>query len=62
MLYHWGSLVMPLGYAADSSLMSSGNPYGASYVAQGGAGPDEGALTAARVQGTRLAQIAAKLA
>ena len=62
-LYHWGALVMPLGYAADPSLMSTGNPYGASWVAQkGSTGPDDGALGAARVQGARLARTARKLA
>jgi NAD(P)H dehydrogenase (quinone) len=60
-LYHWGALVMPLGYAADPSLMSSGNPYGASWVSKKSAAPDDDALHAARVQGTRLAQVAAKL-
>ena len=60
-LYHWGSLVMPLGYAADPSLMGSGNPYGGSWVSRSSAAPDEGALQACRVQGARLAGIAAKL-
>ena len=60
-LYHWGALVMPLGYAADASLMSSGNPYGASWVSRKSAAPDDAALQAARIQGTRLAEVAAKL-
>ncbi|MDL5157819.1 NAD(P)H:quinone oxidoreductase [Actinomycetospora termitidis] len=60
--YHWGTLIMPLGYAADPSLMSSGNPYGASWVSRKSAAPDDDALGAARVQGARLAQVAAKLA
>ena len=60
-LYHWGSLVMPLGYAADPSLMGSGNPYGGSFVSRSSARPDEGALGACRVQGRRLAQVAARL-
>ena len=61
-LYHWGSLVMPLGYAADASLMTSGNPYGASYVARSSSeSPGEEPLGAARVQGARLARIAARL-
>ncbi len=59
--YHWGTLIMPLGYAADPSLMSTGNPYGASWVAKKSAAPDDDALGAARVQGTRLAQVAGKL-
>ena len=61
-LYHWGSLVMPLGYAAHSSLMTSGNPYGASYVARSSSqSPGEESLGAAHVQGARLARIAARL-
>ncbi|MCD2188742.1 NAD(P)H:quinone oxidoreductase [Actinomycetospora soli] len=59
--YHWGTLIMPLGYAADPSLMSSGNPYGASWVSRKSAAPDDEALGAARVQGTRLAQVAGRL-
>lgn len=59
--YHWGTLIMPLGYAADPSLMSSGNPYGASWVSRSSAAPDDEALGAARVQGARLAQVADKL-
>ncbi|WP_433801433.1 NAD(P)H:quinone oxidoreductase [Actinomycetospora sp. CA-084318] len=59
--YHWGTLIMPLGYAADPSLMSSGNPYGASWVSRSSTAPDDEALGAARVQGTRLAQVAGRL-
>ncbi len=60
--YHWGTLIMPLGYAADPSLMESGNPYGASWVSRKSAAPDESALGAARVQGARLAEVAGKIA
>ena len=60
--YHWGSIIMPLGYAADPSLMTSGNPYGGSWVSRKSAAPDDEALGAARVQGARLAEVAAKLA
>jgi NAD(P)H dehydrogenase (quinone) len=60
--YHWGSIIMPLGYAADPSLMRSGNPYGGSWVSRSSAAPDDEALGAARVQGARLAEVAAKLA
>ena len=60
--YHWGTIIMPLGYAADPSLMQSGNPYGASWVSRKSAAPDDEALGAARVQGARLAEVAAKLA
>ena len=60
--YHWGSIIMPLGYAADPSLMTSGNPYGGSWVSRKSAAPDDEALGAARVQGARLAEVATKLA
>jgi NAD(P)H dehydrogenase (quinone) len=58
--YHWGSIVLPLGYGedpGDSSLMRSGNPYGGSFVSRSSARPDEEALTACRLQGARLARI-----
>lgn len=61
-LYHWGALVMPLGYAADPSLMETGNPYGGSFVSRRSASPDDAALGACRVQGARLAGVARKLA
>jgi NAD(P)H dehydrogenase (quinone) len=59
--YHWGTIIMPLGYAADPSLMASGNPYGASWVSRRSAAPDDEALGAARVQGARLAEVAGAL-
>lgn len=57
--YHWGSIVVPLGYENEHLLKVSGNPYGASFVARKGAAPDDVALTAARIQGERLARITA---
>jgi NAD(P)H dehydrogenase (quinone) len=59
-LYHWGSLVMPLGYASPGA-RSLGNPYGASWVSRKGSRPDDVALAAARDQGARLAEIASRL-
>jgi NAD(P)H dehydrogenase (quinone) len=55
--YHWGSIVLPLGYENEHLLKVSGNPYGASFVSRKGAAPDEDALTAARMQGERLARV-----
>ncbi|HTK63516.1 MAG TPA: NAD(P)H:quinone oxidoreductase [Pseudonocardia sp.] len=58
--YHWGSIVLPLGYGEDPSdnrLMSSGNPYGASFVSRKSSAPDEEALTTSRLQGERLARV-----
>lgn len=60
--YHWGSLVMPLGYADRHVSRVTGNPYGASFVSRGGAAPDDDALEAARLQGARLARVAAATA
>lgn len=55
-LYHWGAIVLPLGYS-DPHIMESGNPYGGSFVSRKSAPPDEEALGACRVQGARLARI-----
>lgn len=59
--YHWGSLILPQGYA-DKRASAHGNPYGVSWVSRKGAEPDETALEAARAQGERLAKVAAALA
>lgn len=59
--YHWGSLIMPLGYPDRHILKTTGNPYGASFVSNSGATPNEDALTAARTQGARLTRVAADL-
>ncbi|MFN0145878.1 MAG: NAD(P)H:quinone oxidoreductase [Dehalococcoidia bacterium] len=59
--YSWGCIIVPPGYA-DPIQMQSGNPYGASFVARSGTVPGEVELAAARFQGKRTAQIAAKLA
>jgi NAD(P)H dehydrogenase (quinone) len=60
-LYHWGAIVVPLGYT-DDHLMRSGNPYGGSFVSRKSASPDEEALEACRLQGARLARIAGYVA
>lgn len=59
--YHWGSLVMPLGYGSDVP-KDSGNPYGASFVSRSSAPPDGVSLQAAAAQGRRLARVSAALA
>jgi NAD(P)H dehydrogenase (quinone) len=58
--YHWGSLIMPVGYA-DKRASAFGNPYGASWVSQKGSAPDETALEAARFQGERLTRLAQRI-
>ncbi|MBM3668501.1 MAG: NAD(P)H:quinone oxidoreductase [Actinobacteria bacterium] len=59
--YHWGSLVMPLGYHDPHVMKRSGNPYGASFVSRSGAAPDDEALMAAQIQGRQLAIVASEL-
>jgi NAD(P)H dehydrogenase (quinone) len=62
-LYHWGAIILPLGYTVHEVFNGGGNPYGASYVSGSGAGgPDENALTTARAQGRRLARVAGVIA
>lgn len=58
--YHWGAIIVPLGYASKH-LLESGNPYGGSWVSRKSAQPDDTALEALRLQGVRLATITANL-
>jgi NAD(P)H dehydrogenase (quinone) len=61
--YHWGALILPLGYTVDEVFNAGGNPYGASYTSgRSVTGPDERALAVARYQGQRLARYAAVVA
>jgi NAD(P)H dehydrogenase (quinone) len=62
-LYHWGMLILPLGYTASEVFNAGGNPYGTSYTSgKRVEGPDERALAVARYQGQRLARYAAVVA
>ena len=59
-LYHWGMLILPLGYTASEVFNAGGNPYGTSYTSgKRIAGPDERTLAVARYQGQRLTRYAA---
>ena len=58
--YHWGALVMPLGYRPPA-VANTGNPYGASWVSRKGSAPDDDAVATAQAQGARLAEVAAAL-
>ena len=63
-LYHWGMLILPLGYTASEVFNAGGNPYGTSHIAgigPGGSGPDEAVLQAARHQARRVTDTAAAL-
>lgn len=60
--YHWGALIIPPGFTDPVVSAAGGNPYGTSFVTgPTGEGPDAAALDAARYQGRRLAEIAARL-
>jgi NAD(P)H dehydrogenase (quinone) len=61
--YHWGSIIIPLGYTDDVVYAAGGNPYGTSWPAGfPSAMPDEVTLSCARYQGARLARFATALA
>jgi NAD(P)H dehydrogenase (quinone) len=62
--YHWGMVVVPLGYTVHEVFASGGNPYGASYTSgtQLPGHLPEDTLKVARAQGARLARFAAVIA
>jgi NAD(P)H dehydrogenase (quinone) len=56
--YHWGAIVLPLGYTAHEVFGGGGNPYGASYTAGTKVGqPDPKTRALAAAQGRRLARV-----
>lgn len=57
--YHWGGVIIPPGYT-DPIQFQSGNPYGTSFIAKGGA-PDDVAIEAARYQARRAVELAGRL-
>ena len=62
-LYHWGMVIVPLGYTVREVFAAGGNPYGTSYTSGNGVGgPDRSALEVARYQGRRLAAYAGVVA
>jgi NAD(P)H dehydrogenase (quinone) len=57
--YHWGCIIVPLGYTDDIVFAAGGNPYGTSWPAGFPSSmPDETTLECARHQGRRLAHFA----
>ena len=59
-VYHWNMIIVSPGYV-EQSQFQSGNPYGASFISNNAQlSPDETTLTAARLQGRRVAEITAK--
>ena len=62
MFYHWGSIIVPVGYTDKAIGAAGGNPYGVSYTDGRGKAMPEEILAAARYQGGRVARFAAVLA
>jgi len=61
--YHWGAVIVPLGYTDDIVYAAGGNPYGTSWPAGfPSTAPDEVTLDCARFQGARLARFTTLLA
>lgn len=61
--YHWGAIVLPLGYTVSEAFNGGRNPYGASYTSGTRVGePDPDARAAAMAQGRRLARVARVIA
>lgn len=60
-VYHWGSLIVPAGYADPAVRRAGGNPYGVSARAHRDGSVDDVALDAARYLGQRIAAFAALL-
>src|SRR5262249_47202756 len=61
-LYHWGAIVLPLGYTVHEVFNGGGNPYGTSFTSDHHVdGPDETTLLVAQAQGARLARVAAAI-
>src|SRR6266516_2983859 len=62
-LYHWGMVILPLGYTVSEVFAAGGNPYGTSFTSGHTVdGPDTKTLAVARYQGQRLARYAAVIA
>lgn len=62
MFYHWGSIIVPVGYTDPVVKTAGGNPYGTSFSDGRGQALPEAVLAAARYQGTRIARFAQILA
>jgi NAD(P)H dehydrogenase (quinone) len=60
--YHWGSIIVPLGYTDKLLYAAGGNPYGVSFSDGRGKPLPEEKLAAARYQGQRIAKFAGILA
>lgn len=60
--YHWGSIIVPVGYTDKLLYAAGGNPYGVSFTDGRGNGLPPEKLAAARFQGQRISRFASILA
>ena len=61
--YHWGAIVLPLGYTVREVFNGGGNPYGASYTSGTRVGQlDPHTVASAVAQGGRLARVSGVIA
>jgi NAD(P)H dehydrogenase (quinone) len=61
--YHWGAIVLPLGYTVHEAFNGGRNPYGASYTSGTRVGQlDPPTVASAVAQGRRLARVSAVIA
>lgn len=56
--YHWGAIIVPLGYTDASVFAAGGNPYGVSFSDPKGEAVPDDVLSAARYQGRRVTHFA----
>jgi NAD(P)H dehydrogenase (quinone) len=56
--YHWGSIIVPMGFTSPSIRAAGGNPYGVSYTASPDAKIPQAHLDAAHFQGQRVGRYA----
>ena len=62
-LYHWGMVILPLGYTVSEVFAAGGNPYGTSFTSGKTVhGPNATSLAVAGYQGQRLARYASVVA
>lgn len=59
--YHWGAIIVPVGYTHPALYAAGGNPYGASFTDPQGKPLAGEQLRAARYQGERVARFAQAL-
>ena len=60
--YHWGSIIVPIGYTDKLQYAAGGNPYGVSFTDGRGKGVPSEKLAAGRYHGKRMTRFAALLA